>query len=410
MPKHYEPAYFTLPNGMKTVCLRTHSKVEYFGITVNSGSRDESPGLYGLAHFVEHTIFKGTMRRRAGHIINRMEAVGGELNAFTSKEETTVYSIFPHGNLSRAVELIADLMRNSVFPAKELDKEREVVREEIDSYLDTPSEAVFDEFENLFFKDSQLGHNILGEAETLDAFTPQVCREYITTSYTPDRMVAFYSGTMSPQRVADVINRRFGDMTSPAVPAMHRIAPAPLPQFNIRRDIDTHQAHCVMGAAVPGIHSDERLPLGLITNILGGPGMNSRLNVSLRERRGLVYTVDANLTMMSDCGLFSIYFGCDPDDAPRCAELVKNELQKIATQPLSTRALATAKQQYLGQLVVATDNREQMSLNAARATLFFEKVPDPTETRDRILAITPEQLLHSARHLSPGLFSSLTLG
>lgn len=402
--------YFTLPNGLKIVCLRSRSKVDYFGIIVNSGSRDEAPGFHGLAHFVEHTIFKGTARRRASHIINRMEAVGGELNAFTSKEETTVYSIFPHGNLSRAVELIADLMRNSVFPAKELDKEREVVREEIDSYLDTPSEAVFDEFDNLFFKNSQLGHNILGEVETLAKFTPQACREYITASYTPDRMVAFYSGAMPPQRVADVINRRFGDMASPQVPVMRRTAPVPMPPFNIRRNPGTHQAHCVMGAAVPGIHSGERLPLGLITNILGGPGMNSRLNVALRERRGLVYTVDANLSMMSDCGLFSVYFGCDPDDAPRCAELVKAELNKIATQPLSPRALNAVKQQYLGQLAVASDNREQMALNAARATLFFGKAPDPAQTRDNILAITPDELLHAARHLLPSLFSTLTLG
>ena len=215
---------------------------------------------------------------------------------------------------------------------------------------------------------------------------------------------------MPPQRVADVIARRFGDMATAGGMAPTRIAPKPVAGFNTRRDLGTHQAHCIMGAAVPGIHSDERIALGLLTNILGGPGMNSRLNVALRERRGLVYTVDANLNMMSDCGLFSIYFGCDPSDAGRCAELVKKELDKITKSPLTERVLAAAKQQYLGQLVVATDNCEQMALSAARATLFFGKVHSPSETRDRIMSLTPDDILHAARHLYPSLFSTLTLG
>lgn len=399
--------YYTLNNGLRVVCEQVPSKVEYFGVAVNAGSRDEAPHLHGLAHFVEHTLFKGTARRRACHIINRMEAVGGELNAFTSKEETNVYSIFPQGHLPRAAELIADLLQNSVFPAKELDKEREVVREEIDSYLDTPSEAVFDEFENLFFKGSQLGHNILGEAGNLAAFSPEVCRHYITTHYTPDRMVAFYRGAGTPSQVKDTIERYLGRV--PAAPsALNRIPPEKRAVFNERRDIDSHQAHCVMGASVPGIYSDERIALGLLTNILGGPGMNSRLNVALRERRGLVYAVDASTTMMSDCGLFTIYFGCDPADAERCARLVSDELEQISTQPLTQRALNAAKQQYLGQLVVASDNREQMALNSARATLYFGKVPTTESVRERINALTSEDLLHSARHLHPALFSRLT--
>lgn len=179
------PEYFTLSNGLRLVCEKIPSRVDCFGVAINAGSRDEAPDLFGLAHFVEHTIFKGTSKRRASHIRNRMEAVGGELNAFTTKEETNVYAIFPHGNVSRAVELIADLVCNSVFPPHELERERIVVKEEIDSYLDSPADAVFDDFENLFFKGSQLGHNILGDAENLDRFTQEVCRRYITTSYTP---------------------------------------------------------------------------------------------------------------------------------------------------------------------------------------------------------------------------------
>lgn len=401
--------HFTLPNGMRVVCVKAPSKVDYFGVAINAGSRDENADSHGLAHFVEHTIFKGTARRRAGHIINRMEAVGGELNAFTTKEETNVYSIFPQGNLSRAVELIADLIRNSVFPERELAKEREVVREEIDSYLDTPSEAVFDDFENLIFKGSQLGHNILGEASNLGSFTSEACRRWIDTCYTPDRMVAFYHGGMSPARARDIIERRFGDI-APTPSSLQRTTPQPVDAFAVRRNIDSHQAHCVCGATVPGIYSNERHALGLLTNILGGPGMNSRLNIALRERRGLVYTVDASTVMMSDCGLVAIYFGCDPADADRCTDLVMRELELISTAPLTRRQLNAAKKQYLGQLVVASDNREQIALNAARSTLYFNRVPSVAEVRAQIEALTPDDLLHASRHLSPSRFSRLTLG
>lgn len=404
---HTVTNYFTLPNGLRIVCQQVRGAVDYFGVTVNAGSRDEAPDRHGLAHFVEHTIFKGTLRRRACHIINRMEAVGGELNAFTSKEETTVYSVFPRGNAARAVELIADLITNSVFPEKELLKEREVVREEIDSYLDTPSEAVFDDFENLFFAHSQLGHNILGDSASLDRFTPEVCRNYILSSYTPDRMVAFYRGSLSPARILALCERHLSHLSaSPST--LHRTVPPVSAPFAERREMDTHQAHTVMGLRVPGLFSPERHIYGLLTNILGGPGMNSRLNVELREKRGLVYTADATLTLMTDCGLLAVYFGCDPSDTIRCEELVNEQLHLLATRVLTPRQLSAAKQQYLGQLTVASDNREQMTLSAARSTLYFGAVPTPAETASRISSITSSQLLSAAASL--GTPSRLTLG
>lgn len=403
------PEYYTLSNGMRLVCEKIRSRVDCFGVAINAGSRDESRNFYGLAHFVEHTIFKGTEHRRASHIRNRMEAVGGELNAFTTKEETNVYTIFPHGNVSRAIELIADLVCNSVFPPRELDNERIVVKEEIDSYLDSPADAVFDDFENLFFKDSQLGHNILGDAENLVNFTQGICRDYITTHYTPSRMVAFYRGSMSPQRVKDLAERHFAALPHDNPSAIKRIEPPTVSIFSETKSIDTHQAHTVIGARTPSLFSGERYALGLIANILGGPGMNSRLNISLRERRGLVYTVDASLSMMSDCGMLAVYFGCDPADNDLCIELVNAELRRIATEPLSQRALDAAKKQYLGQLIVSSDNSEQMALNNGRATLFFGRIDQPEEVKNTILSITPDQILHSARHLLPELTSRLTL-
>lgn len=398
---------FRLPNGLRLVCRRTQLNADYFGVTVNVGSRDETPSTYGLAHFVEHTIFKGTSHRHASHIINRMEAVGGELNAFTTKEETNVYSAFPHGNAARAVELIADLVKNSVFPERELAKEREVVRDEIDSYLDVPSEAVFDSFEDEFYAGSQLGHNILGLSANLDGFTPDVCRRYIESYYTADRMVAYYSGRIPAERVFRLVERHFSDV-APSGEPMARIAPVAVAPFGTVRNIDSHQAHCVMGAAVPSVHSSERIALALITNILGGPGMNSRLNVALRERRGLVYAVDAGLTSFSDCGLFTVYFGSDPDDAPRCRRLVTDELDRIASEPLTERQLRMAKHQFLGQSAMASDNGEQMALNAGRSMLFLGKVSTDAEFREAVEALTAEDIMRSAAWLAADRISSLT--
>lgn len=402
-------SYFTLSNGLRVVCQTVSAKVDYFGVAINAGSRDEAPGRFGLAHFVEHTIFKGTLRRHAAHIIKRMESVGGELNAYTTKEETVVYSVFPHGNLARAAELVADLVVNSQFPAAELAREREVVRDEIDSYLDVPSEAVFDDFEDIVFAGSQLGHNILGESANLDAFTPEVCRAYIASTYTASRMVAFYRGGMGAERLRGVLERCFAALPAEGT-APERVAPPVVaPASHIKR-IDSHQAHCVMGVRVPSMFSPERYPLGLITNILGGPGMNSRLNVALRERRGLVYSVDAGLTGWTDCGLFTVYFGCDPEDAPRCADLVRRELLRMSVEPLTARQLQAARQQYLGQLVVASDNHDQTALNAARATLFYGRVLPDAEFRARLESITPDELAHAARLLHPDLLTTLTMG
>ncbi len=400
--------YFTLSNGLRLVCEKLPTRVDCFGVAINAGSRDEASQQYGLAHFVEHTIFKGTQRRRAAHIRNRMEAVGGELNAYTTKEETNVYAIFPHGNVARAVELIADLVCNSVFPPHELERESVVVKEEIDSYQDSPADAVFDDFEDLFFAGSQLGHNILGEAKNLNSFTQDVCRNYITTHYTTGRMVAFYRGSMSPQRVKEMVERHFAPLPAD-VTLTPRVAPASVAPFCQVKNIDSHQAHTVIAARVPSLFSDERHALGLLTNILGGPGMNSRLNTSLREHRGLVYAVDASLSLMSDCGMFAVYFGCDPSDNNRCIDLVHQELQRIATEPLTTRALDAAKKQYLGQLIVSSDNNEQMALNNGRTTLFFGEVMPAQQLKQTILSLTPEQLLAAAAHLTPTLTSALTL-
>ena len=232
---------------------------------------------------------------------------------------------------------------------------------------------MFDDFENLFFKGSQLGHNILGDAENLDRFTQEVCRRYITTSYTPSRMTAFYRGSMSPARVRDIAERCFAALPAGGEKPERETPPIVAP-FTETKNIDSHQAHTVIGARVPSLFSPERYALGLMTNILGGPGMNSRLNIALRENRGLVYTV-----------------------------------HPIATEPLTVRALEAAKKQYLGQLIVSSDNNEQMALNNGRSTLFYGSVTPPDQVKNAILSLTPADILNAAAYVRPTLTSRLTL-
>lgn len=404
-----ETEIFTLPSGMRLLCIQADSAVEYFGVAVNSGSRDEiGPSQFGLAHFVEHTLFKGTHRKKASAIINRMETVGGDLNAFTTKEETNIYSVFPKGNLKRAAELIFDLVTDSVFPTAEIDKEREVVRDEIDSYLDSPSEAVYDDFEDLFFAHSQLGHNILGTDSALDGFTSDVCRNYLTGNFIATRMVAYYLGPRAPKDVCAVIGQYA------CIPAegcrLDRVPPVAVPRFDIRREIDTHQSHTVVGAALPGITSSLNDAIALVTNVLGGPGMNSRLNVALRERRGLVYTVEASTTIFSDSGLFNVYFGCDPSDRDRCLELVFKELQRLANSPLTASRLMAAKRQFIGQLIVGSENSEQQVLNAARGMLLLDRTRNMAQMVSAIESLTSEDIAQAASLLIPEKCSVLSLG
>lgn len=398
--------YSTLPDGLRVVIdHRPEAEVDHCGVAVNAGSRDERPDQYGLAHFVEHTIFKGTRRRRSWHILNRMETVGGELNAYTTKEETMLYTTFPSGNLARALDLLADLVTDSQFPPRELEKERQVVEDEIDTYLDIPSEGIYDDFDELIFKGSQLAHPILGTRDTLAGLGSEACREWLETFYVPDNMVLFYSGSTSPERFVKMAERCFSALARTSVrPA--RIAPAPVTQFEETRSIDSHQAHTLLGCVIPGITSPDRYAMALLTNILGGPGMNSLLNVALREKRGLVYSVDASTSLLTDSGLMTIYYGCDPEDASRCKRLVLDTLTGLAEKPLTARQLDAAKKQYLGQLTVGSLNTEQLALGMARSTMLTGRVKPRSEINEAILAVTPDKISEIASGLR---MSALTL-
>ncbi len=358
-----------------------------------------------MAHFVEHTIFKGTSRRRAWHILNRMERVGGELNAYTTKEETMLYSTFPAGNLARALDLIADLVEGSNFPTVEIDRERQVVCDEIDTYLDIPSEGIFDDFDELIYAGSQLAHPILGSRESVGRLDSAACSGYLRRFYTPGEMVLFYSGPESPERFGRLAGRYFSSLTRPDTPR-HREKPVAVERFSITKRIGCHQAHTVLGARIPGLDDPMRYAMSLLTNILGGPGMNSLLNVALREKRGLVYTIDASTSLMTDTGLFTIYFGCDEEDVDRCCRLVGDVMSPLKDSNISARKLAEAKRQFIGQLTVSSVHTEQTALSMARSTLYLGKAVTGNELLDRIRAVTADELRECAARLE---LSRLTL-
>lgn len=399
--------YHTLANGLRLVHVSMPTQVAWCGLAINAGSRDEQEGHYGLAHFVEHTIFKGTKHRRAWHILNRMERVGGELNAYTTKEGTMLYSVFPGEHLPRAVDLLADLVQWSVFPQEELDRERDVVLEEAASYRDTPSDAVYDDFEDLLFADSELGHNILGRKEDLERLSSDDCMRYLKTLYVPANMAFFSVGPARPDRVFSLAEKAFGAM-SHALPPRHRSVPSSVAPFNKVIQIGTHQAHTIVGARVPDMSHPLRYALMLLNNILGGPGMNSLLNVELRERRGYVYTVESTLTLLSDCGWMEIYLGCDSRDVKSSLRVIDRITARLGQELLPERRLEAYKKQYCGQLVVAADSSEFMAMRAGRGLLYHGTVATVAQTIERIQAVTPDDIARAASYLSRDALSSLT--
>ena len=397
-----------LSNGLRLVHVQSNTRVGWCGLVVNAGSRDDYAGSYGLAHFVEHTIFKGTTHRRAWHILNRMETVGGELNAYTTKECTVLYSIFPEQYTERAVELIADLVQCSTFPADELEREKGVVLEEVASYRDTPSEAVYDDFEDMIFGEgSAMGHNILGAEADIEGMGSQLCVDYLKRQYVPGNMAFFYVGPQDSSKVMRLAERYFG-MMHHELQRPERVTPiVPAPQQRVV-DIDSHQAHTIAGVRIPGMFSEGRFAMSLLNNIIGGPGMNATLNVLMRERRGLVYTVESSLLSFTDCGVLEIYFGCEQNKVKKSLDIVRHTIDQMAQSPLSATRLEAAKRQYCGQLLVASQNMEAIGIDAAKSMLYWERVSGIERTVERIQALTGEDLRQAAEQIAKQELSVLT--
>ncbi len=415
---------YTLDNGLRIIHLPSDSKVVYCGYQINAGTRNEEPGEEGLAHFCEHVTFKGTERRKAWHILNSLESVGGDLNAYTNKEGTVYYSAILKEHIARAVDLLTDIVFHSVYPQAEIDKEVEVICDEIESYNDSPAELIYDEFENIIFKGSPLGHNILGTAEQVRSFKTEDALRFTRKLYRPDNAIFFAYGDIDFKKLVRLLKKSFlseerrvkseettfGDrresqFNSPEAQAQFNIQHS---TFNTQHSFEgqtivmqknTHQAHVMIGTRAYDVNDDRRMPLYLLNNMLGGPGMNAKLNLALREHNGLVYTVESTMVAYGDTGVWSIYFGCDEHDVKRCLRLVRKELDKFMLKPLSEAQLKAAKKQIKGQIGVACDNRENFALDFGKSFLHYGWEKNVDRLYEQVDEITAEQIQAVAKEL-----------
>lgn len=435
---------YTLDNGLRIIHLPSDSKVVYCGYQINAGTRNEEPGEEGLAHFCEHVTFKGTERRKAWHILNCLESVGGDLNAYTNKEGTVYYSAILKEHIARAVDLLTDIVFHSVYPQAEIDKEVEVICDEIESYNDSPAELIYDEFENIIFKGSPLGHNILGTAEQVRSFKTEDALRFTRKLYRPDNAIFFAYGDIDFKKLVKLIRKALADDDSSKVAenaanSVGKLAEEKLPQISqitqisgdensitteksvssvksvgpenypsVGKEIagqtivmqkNTHQAHVMIGTRAYDVNDSRRMPLYLLNNMLGGPGMNAKLNLALREHNGLVYTVESTMVAYGDTGIWSIYFGCDEHDVKRCLRLVRKELDKFMQKPLSEAQLKAAKKQIKGQVGVACDNRENFALDFGKSFLHYGWEKNVDRLYEQVDEITAEQIQAVAQEL-----------
>ena len=399
---------YTLDNGLRIIHLPSDSKVVYCGYQINAGTRDEEPGEEGLAHFCEHVTFKGTERRKAWHILNCLESVGGDLNAYTNKEGTVYYAAILKEHIARAVDLLSDIVFHSTYPQQEIDKEVEVICDEIESYNDSPAELIYDEFENILFKGNSLGHNILGTAEQVRKFTTEDALRFTRKLYRPDNAVFFAYGDIDFKKLVTLLKRSVGseelrvkneEFYSREEERMKGEESNSPKGQTIVMEKHTHQAHVMIGTQAYDVNDDRRMPLYLLNNILGGPGMNAKLNLALREHNGLVYTVESTMVAYGDTGTWSIYFGCDEHDVKRCLRLVRKELDKLMEKPLSKAQLRAAKKQIKGQIGVACDNRENFALDFGKSFLHYGWEKNVDRLYEQVDAITAQQMQQVAREL-----------
>jgi len=399
--------FYQFRNGIRVVHLEKKSIVGHLGVIINAGSRDEQEPEQGMAHFIEHSIFKGTRKRRAFHILSRIEDVGGELNAYTTKEETAIYASFLTEYYPRASELLSDIFFNSMFPAKELEREKEVVMEEINSFKDSPAELIFDEFDELIFNGHPLARNILGTPETLRTFDREKILSFVSRNYHTDQVVISSVGAVPFPKLISMLEKYFGSAT----PNMRTIARDPFTHYTPgekQLHKDTHQAHCVLGNIAYDNHHRHRVAMILLSNLIGGQGLNSRLNLALRERRGMAYNVEAGYTSFTDTGIFNVYFGTDKENLNKALKIVNKEFQSLRDSQLGNLQLSKAKKQLIGQMAIAADNHEELMLTLGRSYLFFDKVDSMSRVFEKIEAVTASEILEVANTvLDPGQLSRL---
>ncbi|PTN08736.1 pitrilysin family protein [Mangrovibacterium marinum] len=387
-----------LPNGIRLIHQQVESPAAHFGVILNTGSRDELDHEQGIAHFIEHVIFKGTQKRKAYHVLSRIEDVGGEINAYTTKEETAVYATFLARYYSRSMELISDIIRHSSFPERELEKEKEVIIEEINSYKDSPSELIFDDFDELLFAGHPIARNILGTPKLVKSFKRTDVLRFIENNYHTDEMVLASVGSIPFARFKTLAEKYFADIPAKARSHQRQLFTGYQPAVK-RIAMDTYQAHCVMGNIAYNAQDDKRMGMVLLNSILGGQSMNSRLNLSLRERNGMAYNVESNYTAYSDTGQFNVYFGTDKENLEKAIRLVKKEFKLIREKRLGALQLSKAKKQLIGQIAISSENRDDLMLTLGKSFLLYNKIDSLPEIYQKIEKISDSQLLDIANEV-----------
>ncbi len=393
---------YTLPNGIRGIHRQVRGSVAHCALVIGAGSRDERPDQHGLAHLTEHAFFKGTQRRRAWQINCRLENLGGELNAFTTKEETTIHATTLRGDFTKAAELIADIAFRSTFPEREIEREKEVIVDEINTYKDSPADMIYDTFEEMLFEDSELGHNILGRKAALMRYNGDAIRSFTARTHTTDRMVFSSIGNFSPKMAEATALRYFGGQPATARGFERTLPPAVAP-FEKTVTKHTHQTHCIIGSRAYGIEDPKRLPLALLVNLLGGPSANSLLNMEVREKHGLSYNIEASYTPYVDSGLAAIYFSSEHANETQCVELIERQLQRLRTVPLTARQLSMAKKQFIAQLAISSESNESYMLSAGKSLLVHSEMETMEQVYSKIRALTAEQLTETAEEIFAGM-------
>ena len=393
---------YTLPNGIRGIHRQVRGSVAHCALVIGAGSRDEHPDEHGLAHLTEHAFFKGTERRRAWQVNCRLENLGGELNAFTTKEDTTVHATTLRGDFAKAAELIADIAFRSTFPEREIEREKEVIADEINTYKDSPADMIYDTFEEMLFEGSELGHNILGRKAALMRYDGDAIRAFTARTHTTDRMVFSSIGNFSPGRAEAVALRYFGGHDASAR-GYERTVPPPVNPFEKTVTKHTHQTHCIIGGRAYGIDCPKRLPLALLVNMLGGPSANSLLNIEIREKHGLSYNIEATYTPYGDSGLAAIYFSSEHANEAQCIELIEKELHRLRTVPFTGRQLSMAKKQFIAQLAISSESNESYMLSAGKSLLTHGEVDTMEQVYAKIEALTAAQLTEAAEEVFTGM-------
>ncbi|MBR4837517.1 MAG: insulinase family protein [Bacteroidales bacterium] len=387
-----------LPNGIKIIHRHRAGELSHLALMVNAGMRDEKENENGLAHFIEHMAFKGTKRRKAYHILSCLENVGGDLNAFTTKEETCIHASFLKEHINKAMDLFADVMFNSTFPENEMEKEKEVILDEINSYRDSPADEIYDEFENLLYSGHQLGRNILGTIDLVSSYTRNDIVKFQKQHYAPDRMVLACIGNISFEEFSKLAYKYFADYQGDAIP-YERIPFVPNPTASRTEVRNNHLTHVIMGGLAYHYNDSRKLKMILLNNILGGPAMNSRLNLNIREKYGFAYTIESQYNAYSDTGNYTVYIGVDPHSQERSVELVYKELNKLMTQKLGTLQLSNAKKQLIGQVALSNESGMNDLLGMVRAGFYEEHIETLPETIAKLEKITSSDLLEVANEV-----------